>query len=367
MSTRVKTTRSNRQSFYYIPGTIFDPPVWDQVVHNPEPYHKEWISETKVGKKVMKVQHKKFLSFRSGSIVPPYQNRYSVYQNHTGGNVEDVPIPALLLDNMTRNASELLTYAADTSGFELLTFMADIDDTLGMFTRKFLAETSYGSVTWGILPFLSDAKALVAALRNILTKKAPFCVSVNRVRPIQYLCDIRNTASVPFGDTPMVITAAQGVSRLHGTIVVTPPDTSAPDIVLKLLDELGVHPDLKTAWDIIPFSFVLDYFLPIGDILESLHPRGWGSTSAVFTGYLSHKFSANVNHSRVYSGLGQLAYDSPVVMTSYERTAIDGSFLPAPSAKVDFTAPSMKELFNTTYLTTKLSNAETLVRKSFFR
>lgn len=34
------------------------------------------------------------------------------------------------------------------------------------------------------------------------------------------------------------------------------------------IDSLGLYPNLLRSWDLIPFSFVIDWVLPIGDILD---------------------------------------------------------------------------------------------------
>lgn len=50
----------------------------------------------------------------------------------------------------------------------------------------------------------------------------------------------------------------------------------------RVLDGLGIYPDLSTLWNALPFTFLIDYVLPVGDIVE----RKWGSWSwaEVFNG-----------------------------------------------------------------------------------
>ena len=52
--------------------------------------------------------------------------------------------------------------------------------------------------------------------------------------------------------------------------------------ILFTLDQLGVINPLSIGWELIPFSFVVDWFVPIGDALQSVVPpqgiralRGW--------------------------------------------------------------------------------------------
>ena len=212
-----------------------------------------------------------------------------------------------------------------------------------------MRQIKYGSVNWGFLPFISDLKALLQSLRD-LTSAAPgaSCTTINRSRPIRYqksFSDFSNRVQV----FP-AITSIDGNCRLKGVVYHNPPDLSTPiSRGLNLLDELGFHPDLKTAWDIIPLSFVLDYFIPIGDILESLHPRGWQNNSH-FEG--SFSLSVNSQYSISYVWNGEQAYNFiPAIAKYYKRYSFGEA---SPISNVKWSSPSMKELFNTAYLTTSL-------------
>lgn len=50
--------------------------------------------------------------------------------------------------------------------------------------------------------------------------------------------------------------------------------------VTYLLDMIGFYPSLGTAWNAIPFSFIIDYFLPIGDALERMSPS-WSQMECI--------------------------------------------------------------------------------------
>lgn len=66
---------------------------------------------------------------------------------------------------------------------------------------------------------------------------------------------------------------------------------------LKTLDECGLVNPLSVAWELVPFSFVLDWFLPIGEFIENIVPpqgvdflfghlytKGYGRTTSFFQG-----------------------------------------------------------------------------------
>jgi len=41
-------------------------------------------------------------------------------------------------------------------------------------------------------------------------------------------------------------------------------------VVFNALESLGLNPSAANLWDLIPFSFVVDWFLPIGSVLSRL-------------------------------------------------------------------------------------------------
>jgi hypothetical protein len=82
------------------------------------------------------------------------------------------------------------------------------------------------------------------------------------------------------------------------------------DGVLTSLKRLGLQPDLYNAWDMIPFSFVADWFLPIGDYLEHMQKVDWMNS-------MPYKFKLLVSHK------GTITYDSGVALTYYVRYAYD--------------------------------------------
>jgi hypothetical protein len=259
------------------------------------------------------------------------------------------------VERLVENAHvSMLRTEYDNDEFELIPALADIDGTLAMFSTKFLKEFSYGSFTWGVIPFISDLKALLTSLQDIFSSprsRYNQCILVNRKRFITYGRSFTDPNLWGGGVIFPAVTAVYGIARAKGAIIYRSPDfSSLIGKGLYLLDELGVHPDLKTAWDIIPLSFVLDYFIPIGDILETLHPRGWGSSSLEFEGFLSSKLRVEYSQS-CFIGSEQAFTYVPMATDRYRRQAYKG---PRPLSGTEWKSPTMKELFNTAYLTTVL-------------
>jgi hypothetical protein len=54
------------------------------------------------------------------------------------------------------------------------------------------------------------------------------------------------------------------------SIDVTPKDVGILDRILRALSTYGLTPDFYVIWDMIPYSFIVDWFLPVSDILATL-------------------------------------------------------------------------------------------------
>jgi hypothetical protein len=227
----------------------------------------------------------------------------------------------------------------DNNNFELIPFLMDWDSTMEMFSKKFLKQISYGSVTWGVLPFMSDVKSLVATLKDInsgIVDSYSEFIGKKISRRVQYT-DSFNDGVFQF--------EVSGTINYNGYVTgeLAVPN-NALDAILIMLDELGIHPDLKTAWDVIPLSFALDYLVPIGDLLETAHPRGWFNPQFIVTG--GHSVKATVK----LRGLGRSHSGYGGTYKFYDRRP--GTIVLGSRAPVDpeFKTPDLKELFNLGYL-----------------
>lgn len=89
----------------------------------------------------------------------------------------------------------------------------------------------------------------------------------------------------PFGD-PFYHDTGFASARVRGSVtfeVVNP--------TLKTLDQLGLTNPLSVAWELVPLSFVVDWFLPVGNYVQSLVPpqgvnyvSGWISQKVLASG-----------------------------------------------------------------------------------
>lgn len=242
------------------------------------------------------------------------------------------------------------------SDFELLPFLAELDDTIAMFSWKFIKDLSYGSFTWGIMPFISELKGLFKSIDAILNSAPPKVQkTLNRKR--------RVALEEPFVLPPPGVISSYvyktfGVFRVRGSRkFIFPAHSERIQKALWLLDTLGAHPDLKTAWDLLPASFVVDYFLPVGDLLESLHPRGWLAAGTSFEGTASFKGDIHTALSGKPPGRGSrwslVQFYNEMYCTHRVYRRVHSVWGQAPTS-ITWKSPSARQLFNTAYLTSFL-------------
>jgi len=232
--------------------------------------------------------------------------------------------------------------------FGLIQFIAELDETLLTFTKKFWAEFSYGSFTWGILPFVSDIKAILSQIKRLQEKYDQF-------DGMEYTDIIKEDFDYEFLSSPHSRTyQVTGTIKCSNRGLIFPPalfDTDGIDIAA-LYDLLGFQPSLSTAWDLIPLSFLVDYLLPVGDFLDNLKSsEGW-TRHCLFRGWSSTKITARVENGKLTANYGYAPVKSNFLIREYSRkyrTAILNDITYKPKINW-FDYPSFKELFNWWYV-----------------
>lgn len=176
--------------------------------------------------------------------------------------------------NLNRN--KLFT----TNRFGLLQAIAEIDDSVAIFTTKFWKELSYGSVNWGIMPLLSELSALQKYMKN---------ASKSFEDGQRYVDDIRipiYKENVPTFSNSLSTVTGDLLMGYNGIIKYKMSPTLEYE---KFMDRMGIHPDQNVIWDLIPLSFAVDWFAPVGEWLEDHHRSGW-IRSVTFEGWLTTRF-----------------------------------------------------------------------------
>lgn len=221
----------------------------------------------------------------------------------------------------------------------LIMLLAEWDETLALFTKKFWRQISYGSFTWGVLPFVSEVQAVLKALSNIS----------KRIAELDYEDRYQSNYSVTRQNFRNFFPNS-GIIELEGTLSCIYRLSGVADYsyleIESMLDRLGFHPDLATLWDIVPLSFVIDWFLPIGSFLESLRRGGWVKT-VYFSGWQTCKFS--------FEGVGYIVpYTvqpialTPISLEGFKRAPLSTVLTVEPS--IDESGLDFAKAFNTWYL-----------------
>lgn len=235
------------------------------------------------------VEHLKAYGYGGPKVLPRLQTYGNPHKAVIGSDLAEHYIVASIygpFGYQPRLFEERLNYLdwgklPSSSEFSVIQILAELDDTLAMFAARFWRALSYGSWTWGVLPFISDVKALLRTIANLGTRLSAVKFEQKHLISLDY-----STTSLRWVGRATVY---------HSGVI----DYSFADQALVLLDRIGLHADLSVAWDLIPFSFVVDYILPIGDFLDSLKQGGWVKVVS-FTGIRSIKLKASY-YRKVYN------------------------------------------------------------------
>ena len=248
----------------------------------------------------------------------------------------------------------------ENNDFNLFNLLFELDDVINIFSKRFWSDLSYGSVNWGLLPFYTDLKSLVNSYGDIKDGIINSDLSNNRDRSFAK----RHAYSTSGYYNTNTFYSYEGSVIVNGRFSMQLPDLSSSELSLRIFaDELGVHPDISTLWDILPFSFILDYYLPIGQLIDSIHPQGWFVPKWNFTGTVTLmgdlSYSYGVNPSL---GRGPLATDK-VYVRKISQTINNLVYTP-PQLSL-WKSPSLRQVFNTAYVALagrRLSKASRLSR-----
>lgn len=153
--------------------------------------------------------------------------------------------------------------------------------------------------------------------------------------------------TVPFFKTSSVRTNA----RLGAKMFFVPSDN-----FLSRANQVGMINPFEVAWAVVPFSFVVDWFIPVGNLLEAMSARmsvdfvdGYYGISLSTVGLKSDCTQSESGY-RVVSSTASVRRET----TSYRRTVMTG--LPWP-------APHFKSPFSTSHVTSAIALIAQLLKR----
>jgi hypothetical protein len=141
---------------------------------------------------------------------------------------------------------------------------------LGGFKKKFVRPSlgqieDFASQTWleytyGWRPLLSDIHSSAEALATALTERA----FVTRVEVAKHTSTLEKSASTPSAQFRFTSTILETRKIKMGVYY------SLPDGPATVANTFGLLNPLEVAWELVPFSFVADWFLPIGQGIRNI-------------------------------------------------------------------------------------------------
>lgn len=239
---------------------------------------------------------------------------------------------------------------ATSNQADLLTNMAELDDTLLMMSKNIKKSASYGGYQWGWAPLISDIMATNDAASNVAKS-----LLSNGQRTNSYTT--KDTFTVKSMKVPLSVGIGPPIHFQHiwDVVIKYSGKISYENDICAFYDYMGFHPSPKLFWDLVPLSFAVDYVLPIGDMLKSITPsKGWVK-SANFTGW--RVITAKVREVTSFiPGLDYGKYNTVTYGGKLEfvnRDFLDGIMLEQKNISKTieaFKMPTWQQAFDLTYL-----------------
>lgn len=234
----------------------------------------------------------------------------------------DLPVPNdVRWDAVTESAEGARILYINTMQYlkELPLLGRTIKTVLGIrkLNPKAMAD-AYLSAYYGLRLTIADSKEIARAARWQLSKESQ---RVSRIRSRKRY------------------TRSDNVGVSYNLTIYYQQSDSLLIKALNTLQSIDLFPSLKNVWDIIPFSFVLDWFVNIQDVLEEIDAQTFWSTTSINAIIESEKSEMDVE----VEGFGN------VVFSDYIRR-VQFSLPPCTPKLDDPTLPSLRNWVNGSFL-----------------
>jgi hypothetical protein len=147
-----------------------------------------------------------------------------------------------------------------------------------------IASSNYLAYTYGVTPLLNDVYGAISTYEKAL-KPTPVIYS-GSIRRFITKSIVSDTTDGFWNRYKRHRLDALVKSKTKLILVIDEPSRLA-------LEQVGFSNPLNTAWELVPFSFVADWFIPVGSYLESLRPPQGVS---ITDGYTYTKVYATTEH-----------------------------------------------------------------------
>lgn len=176
--------------------------------------------------------------------------------------------------------------------FSSINFFLELGDVSSLIKR--LDKYRYVDYQFGIAPMIGDIKNISNGLSSSISAVNARLDSYRQ--PQAFRSKFKSVIPFSFpGGTQVTTATTQGLISLEvvmkGFMSVELPILSRYNRDYTIwLDQIGFHPDLATVYEAIPFSWMIDWFVPIGNYLESMS-SSWLNPQINFTGSISTKYT----------------------------------------------------------------------------
>lgn len=226
-----------------------------------------------------------------------------------------------------RNDFNLINFALEAGDLPDLARSVASRLRRGYTSRQDISD-DYLAAQFGALPLISDFRAVMDRLsnwgENLGRARARLAAGVRAsgggTYPVSFL-KTGYSVSAP-NATVLGDLAFSGKITTHYSCKITGHINS--NSLQEFLDYIGFYPDISTLWDALPFSFLVDYFLPIGD---SLQQRSWVQPSInCVNGCVSYKLEGTYDFKpRSYIVEGKAVIIDPGSSTAFQSTFSNGT------------------------------------------
>lgn len=201
--------------------------------------------------------------------------------------------------------------------FSIINFFLELREIGSM--CKALDKYRYVDYSFGIAPLIDDIKNISNRLTQSIDTINGRLDAYSKPIPLSLVRTYHTGGTIPVGAFPNTETYVNYnltvKCSFKGTIHVELPILSRYNRDYTLwLDQIGFHPDLATVWEAIPFSWLIDWFIPIGNNLESMSGT-WLNPTIIFNGSSSCTYQVSSTHDVNYATT--ISFD--------DRDSIDGA------------------------------------------
>jgi hypothetical protein len=182
--------------------------------------------------------------------------------------------------------------------FSSINFFLELREIGSMF--KALDKYRYVDYSFGFAPFIDDLKTISDRFSESIESINARLDAYSRPVPLSEVRTFHVGGVIPFGAFPSTETylfwEGEIKCSFKGTITAELPILSRYNRdYTQWLDRIGLHPDLATVWEAIPFSWFVDWFIPIGSNLESMSGT-WLNPTLIFNGSSSCTYRISSMH-----------------------------------------------------------------------